>query len=72
MFCIMIVLPTRGGATIRQRWTLAERRDDVDHPADRSLMVGSSISIVSRWSGYERRQIVEVHLVLDRVRGSRS
>ncbi len=33
MFCSMTVLPTRGGATIRAALALAERGDDVDHPA---------------------------------------
>ena len=65
MFCSSIVLPVRGGATIRPRWPLpigtirsmtrADRLSDAASSAMRSLRV-------------ERRQVLEEHAVARSVR----
>ena len=51
MFCSSTVLPVRGGETIRQRWPLPIGATRSMIRADLSLMAGSSISILNRWSG---------------------
>ncbi len=51
MFCSSTVLPVRGWATIRQRWPLPIGATRSMTRADLSLIVGSSTSIFSRWSG---------------------
>ena len=65
MFCIITVLPTRGGATIRQRWPLPSGATMSITRPERSFRVGSSISMCHPLLGIERGQVVEVDLVAD-------
>ncbi|MNE14032.1 hypothetical protein D3C80_1068900 [compost metagenome] len=51
MFCSMTVLPTRGGATIRQRWPLPSGATMSMTRPERSFSVGSWISMCKRSSG---------------------
>ena len=51
MFCSSTVLPVRGGDTIRARWPLPIGATMSMTRAERSFLVGSSYSILSRSSG---------------------
>ncbi len=67
MFCSSTVLPVRGGDDDQRALALALRRDDVDHP--RRLVLDGRVERVELelLVGIERRQIVEIDAVADRL-----
>ena len=67
MFCSSTVLPVRGGATISARWPLPCGDDDVDDPR-RLVLLGRVVDLEREpLVGIERRQIVEIDAVPDRL-----
>jgi hypothetical protein len=66
MFCSSTVLPVRGGATIRRAGP-CPAGDEVDHPGDLSLTVGSSVSSVQLLVRVERGEVVEIDPVAHRI-----
>jgi len=65
MFCRITVLPVRGGAGDQGALAHALRRHDVDHPAGLVLDGGIVQFHLQPAGRIERRQIVEMDLVLD-------
>jgi len=69
MFCSSIVLPVRGGATIRAALSFADRHHHVEHP--RRQVLGVGLQRDPRL-GIERRQVFEEHLLARPVPAARS